>query len=243
MGFSDFLKNAAEKTSDMLKAEKENSAEMQRILEEESRMVRASFPINSGYQQVNASPNSVMLQRQDGTIYFNNNRNDQFLLIDYQWSGPHYETNISSETNVNGQEVTKGKGGRMAAGAVIGTMLFPGVGTAVGAAIGAGGKKKKNKNEKAATNSVQRQTEVLTPATLRFKDKVTGNQFSIVIGCNTYVDSQIRGFRMFAEQSVRTVSKDATDALNGIKALKELLDMGAITQEEFDNKKAQLLNN
>jgi len=32
----------------------------------------------------------------------------------------------------------------MTAGAVIGTMLMPGVGTAVGAAIGAGGKGKKN---------------------------------------------------------------------------------------------------
>ncbi|MDD3404492.1 MAG: SHOCT domain-containing protein [Hespellia sp.] len=38
------------------------------------------------------------------------------------------------------------------------------------------------------------------------------------------------------------MSKDTVDALNGIKALKELLDIGAITQSEFDKKKEQLLN-
>lgn len=242
MGFSDFIKNAAEKTSDMLKSEKEDDAELRQIIEEENRMVQASFQITSGYQQVNASPNSVMLQRQDGTVYFSGSRNDRLLLIDYQWNGPHYETQISSETNVSGQEVTKGKGGKMLAGAAIGSLAGP-IGMAVGAAIGAGGKKKKNKKERAEENSIQKQTEVLTPATLKFKDAVTGNQFSIVIGCNSYIDSQIKGFQIHQEQSVHSVSRDVTDALNGIKALKELLDMGAITQEEFDAKKSQLLNN
>ena len=44
------------------------------------------------------------------------------------------------------------------------------------------------------------------------------------------------------EQAKNNQSNDAADSLKGIKALKELLDMGAITQEEFDTKKRQLLN-
>ena len=35
---------------------------------------------------------------------------------------------------------------------------------------------------------------------------------------------------------------DTQKSLEGIKALKELLDMGAITQEEFESKKQILLN-
>ena len=71
----------------------------------------------------------------------------------------------------------------------------------------------------------------------------TNDIVSIVIGCNSLIDSQIKGMQIVQEQSVNEISKDTTDALKGIKALKELLDMGAITQEEFDMKKKQLLNN
>ncbi len=46
-----------------------------------------------------------------------------------------YETTINSTTNTIGQEVTKGKSGKMAAGAIIGTALMPGVGTVIGAAV------------------------------------------------------------------------------------------------------------
>ena len=45
------------------------------------------------------------------------------------------------------------------------------------------------------------------------------------------------------EQSKPELVKDTADSLKGIKALKELLDMGAITQEEFETKKRQLLGN
>ena len=38
------------------------------------------------------------------------------------------------------------------------------------------------------------------------------------------------------------MSKNVSDSLKGIKALKELLDMGAITQEEFESKKRQMLD-
>ncbi len=77
---------------------------------------------------------------------------------------------------------------------------------------------------------------------MKFRNTETRESVSIVIGCNTLIDSQIKGFQITQEQSIRDMSKDTVDALNGIKALKELLDIGAITQSEFDKKKEQLLN-
>jgi len=45
-----------------------------------------------------------------------------------------------------------------------------------------------------------------------------------------------------AEQKTVVVSEPKSDALEDLKKLKELLDMGIITQEEFDAKKKQLLD-
>lgn len=252
MGVGDLLFNEINKMSekietefknqvDAIKSYPERQAELRQLQAEQAKMQRITLQINSGTQLVHATTASTMFQRQDGTIYFNSNYNDKFILIDYFWNGPMYETVTNSTANTTGQEVTKGKSGKMAAGAIIGTALIPGVGTAVGAAIGAGGKKKKNKSLQSNTSSIQRQTEILTPATLKFKNMDTNNIVSIVIGCNSLIDSQIKGLQIYREQSTQELSKDTTDALKGIKALKELLDMGAITQEEFDMKKQQLL--
>ncbi len=60
---------------------------------------------------------------------------------------------------------------------------------------------------------------------------------SIVIGCNSLIDNKIKGMQIVKDQSIYEISKDTTDVLKGIKALKELLDIGAITQEEFEQKK------
>ncbi len=253
MGFGDLVRNATNKATELVKSEiekqaeikqqqAERKAEIQQHMAEQAKMQKIMLQVHSGFQQVNATSTPTMFQRQDGTVYFNTNFNDRFLLIDYSWSGPMYETTINSTTNTAGQEITKGKSGKMAAGAIVGTVLAPGVGTVVGAAIGAGGKKKKNKSSHSNTSSTQKQIEILTPATLKFRNMDTNAIVSIVIGCNSLIDSQIKGMQIMREQSVREVSTDATDALKGIKALKELLDMGAITQEEFDTKKQQLLN-
>ena len=109
-------------------------------------------------------------------------------------------------------------------------------------AIGAGGKKKETTDSQSDSRKVQRKTEVLTPATLKFRNLDNGQTVSIVIGCNTLIDSQIKCFQIQREQSVQEIPKNATEALKEIKSLKELLDMGAITQEEFDQKKQRLLN-
>lgn len=263
MGFGDLIRNATNKATETVKSEiekqvdsirtyperqaelrkqqAEQQAEIRKHMAEQEKMQRVMFQISSGFQKVNASANTTMFQRQDGTVYFNTNFNDRFLFIDYIWNGPQYEIITNSMTNATGQEVTKGKGGKIVAGAVIGSAFGP-AGTLVGAAAGSAGKKKKNKSSQSNTSSIQRQTEILTPATLKFRNMETNDIVSIVIGCNSLIDSQIKGMQIIREQSVNEISKDTTDALKGIKALKELLDMGAITREEFDSKKQQLLN-
>ena len=102
---------------------------------------------------------------------------------------PRIEIITDSTTNTTEQEITKRKSGKVAAGAVVGSFLAPGVGTIVGAAVRASGKKKKKKSSQSNTNSVQRRSEILTPATLKFKNIDTGAILSIVIGCNTLIDS------------------------------------------------------
>lgn len=236
MGIGDLVRNATNKATEIVKSEVEKQvdsirnyparqAEIKAHLAEQSKMQKVMLQINSGFQQINATSTSTMFQRQDGTVYFNTNFNDRFLFIDYSWSGPMYETMTNSTTNSSGQEVSKRYG----------------VGIVAGSVAGATGKGKKNKRYQSNTSSIQRQTEILTPATLKFKNMDTNTIVSIVIGCNTLIDSQIKGMQIIKEQSVREASDDATDALKGIKALKELLDMGAITQDEFEQKKKQLL--
>lgn len=253
MGLGDLVRNATNKATERVKAEvekqvdsiknyPERQAELKQLQAEQAKMQRVSLQISSGFHLVHTNSVATMFQRNDGTIFFNDNYADKFVFIDYSWNGPQYEIITDSTTNASEKEVTKGKSGKMATGAIVGTIILPGVGTAVGAAIGAGGKKKKNTTSQSNTSSIQRKTEVLTPATLKFRKIDNGELISIVIGCNTLIDSQIKGFQIQQEQSVHEISKDTTDALKGVKALKELLDMGAITQEEFEQKKQQLLN-
>lgn len=238
----ELAKAETERQAELAKAEAERQAELEQIRAYQGKWQNVPIQINSGYQLVNASSASVMFQREDMTVFFNTNQQDRFLLIDYSWSGPRFETLTESTSNTHGEDVTKGKSGRMTAGAVIGTAFMPGFGTAVGAAIGAGGKKKKIMDSQSDSRSIQKETEVLTPATLKFRNMDNGQTVSIVIGCNTLIDSQIKCFQIQREQSVQEIPKNATEALKEIKSLKELLDMGAITQEEFDQKKQRLLN-
>lgn len=242
MGLKDLIKKAADTTTAIVQSEIAKKKEIQTRIEEQARMTRASFQISSGFNQVCATPQSTMFQRPDGTIYFNANYNDRYVLIEYNWSGPRFNIVSNSQSNTLGHETTNGKSGKMAFGAIVGTALMPGVGTAVGAAIGAGGKKKKVNKATTFTNITQKQIELITPATLKFKNVNTGQIASIVIGCNTVIDSQIKCFSMTQEKSVKEISSESTDVLNGIKALKELLDIGAITQEEYDERKNKLLD-
>lgn len=239
MGLMDNLMNAAKNELDASKAKLQKQAECSK---DRSLTLNISF----GNKEVGISSMSTMRQKINGEVYFNYDDSTLYRLIGYEWCGPKYEIMTTSNTSGTSNTDTekKGKSGRMAAGAIIGTFLCPGIGTAVGAAIGAGGKSKSKSQtiNESSSEQLQRHVEKNTSAIIKLRRITDGTLFSITVSCNTNIDSQIRCFNFEQESSTASVSKDMTDALKGIKALKELLDMGAITQEEFDLKKKQLLN-
>ena len=76
-----------------------------------------------------------MFQREDGLVYFDSLPNQLFRLKDYRWDGPKYKT--VTETTEKGKAKDRGKEKRKGGlgGAVVGTVLMPGVGTAIGYAM------------------------------------------------------------------------------------------------------------
>lgn len=55
-----------------------------------------------------------------------------------------------------------------------------------------------------------------------------------------FIKEYIENYNLRQNQPQQIIKKDSN--LDEIKKLKELLDMGAISQEEFDKKKKELLN-
>ena len=184
--------------------------------------------------------NFTMFQKPTGEIFFNYDDSRLFYLVDYSWNGPKYNTVVTQEKD--GQHTTKGKSGRVALGAAVGSLIAPGLGTVVGMGIGASGKKKKNIQEK--TSSVSESVEIETPATLKFVQIGTNEPANILIACTSYLDTCLRCFNIVTESDTKITecTYNQNDPIEQIKKLKELLDIGAITQEEFDLKKKELLN-
>ena len=245
MGFKELMQTAAGSATDLVKKEMEKrELDKQQQLRMASHTT-ASIIIKNGNIGVNGE--CIMRQRpEDNLIYFNGDENALFEFIGYEWNGPTYATATKSQSTgkSSSETVKKGKSGKMAAGALIGSLLMPGVGTVVGAAIGAGskGKSSTNSNSTSSTEQFTQQMELPGTAILRFR-KITDNTIcSVIIECNTAIDSQIRCFQINETPPSAPVSADIMESLKGIKALKELLDMGVITNEEFELKKKQMLN-
>lgn len=207
-----------------------------------------SIPITIlfGNNELHIPAQSIMRQDFQGNIFFNNEAHIEYKLINYEWSGPIYENVTTSNMNSNTRSntVKKGKSGRMLTGALVGTVLFPGVGTAVGAAIGAGGKTKSYTTTNSGSNSqaVSKNVERYSTAILTLQKVDDNTIYKINIQCSSGIDAKLRCFNIIENKGTADLSQQAIDSLKGIKALKELLDMGAITEEEFEYKKKQLLN-
>ena len=225
--------------------------------------LQVQLQVQSGTQLIHSKAQTTMYQRPDKTIYFDSNRYDSFSLIGYEWNGAVYNTVSSATSTTNGKEKTNGHMVAMTAGAVIGGIATGGVGPLVGAAIGAGGKRKKKNNSITQNNTIQQQIEVSTPATLTFINNRTGQQFGIVIKCNSLVDSSIKCFTFTEPKPLAPVEdkkpepapaptptptptastiNNTPDKYEELKKLKELYDMGIVTSDEFEAKKKQLLN-
>ena len=245
MGIKDLMKNAADGATGLVKNELAKMDSERQLAVRRQSQVSAFVTIKNGPIGLNG-PNTIRQRQEDGLVYFGTDEAKLYQLIDYSWDGPLYGSVSNTQTTGtnNSQTTKKGKAGKMTAGAVVGTFLLPGIGTAVGAAIGAGGKGNSATQSTMSSNSrqVTQQVEQAGTAVLKLRRINDGMVFPISIACTTEIDAQIRCFQIIQEPSVAEVSKNTADALKGIKALKELLDMGAISEEEFEFKKKQLLN-
>lgn len=245
MGFKDLMKTAADGASGLVKKELDKKELERQHAQRVSSHISAPVTIKTGAVGI-IGPCVIRQRPEDGLVYFNLDETRLYELVEYSWSGPVYGTVTNSKTTgINTSQTTKqGKSGKMAAGALIGTMLFPGVGTAVGAAIGAGGKSKATTqgNISSNTNQISQKIEQPGTAVLKFRNINDGKILPITISCTTEIDAKIKCFQLKQIQSSSDVSKSTAEALKGIKALKELLDMGAITENEFEAKKKQILN-
>lgn len=175
----------------------------------------------------------------------------KYELFDYEWNGPEYrtveKTTTTSHTKGKSKEKTKRKG--RLAGAVIGTAATavtlgnPVVGAAVGAAVGTG-KKTKGKNNSTTTGTATTTSdniEVDSYASMKMRNIETNQINTIGFRCSLNIDMQLKSFNISKSSDAVENVRNQKTSVELLKDYKELLDSGIITQEEFDQKKSELL--
>jgi hypothetical protein len=132
----------------------------------------------------------------------------------------HFDEILSYELYDNGKIVTKGGLGS----AVVGGALFGGVGAVVGSNVG-------KKTSKVSDYSIK----------ITLKNVNSKPIFIKGIQSRETGEEIISALDQLVNQSTETASVSSSNSADEILKYKNLLDMGAITQEEFDAKKKELL--
>lgn len=186
-----------------------------------------SFEKNKFGTEVRSS--KILCKEDDG--YSFDHKGAHFIIYSVDWDGKKTVSYTSSIASGSSTSNTKRKGRVL--GAAIGTAIAPGVGTVIGAAYGTGNKKTKTETV-GSVDTIEREQETFSniKLTLKYKD---GIMKDVLYKCLEKDAQVIIGL-------VEQESYDDSNSIQMIKDLKELLDIGAITQEEFDTKKAELLN-
>lgn len=146
--------------------------------------------------------------------------------------------NISYTSDVHGGG--GGGGGANIGGAVIGGLLFGGAGAIVGSQVGTDIQIDEIKTE--ITQHDDRNVEF-------FYEDESGKTVSVIFDSSAYdclmkliPEKAFDSVMVNANLKKESITKESEySSLSQLKELKELLDMGIITQEEFDTKKKQLL--
>ncbi|MGF2943244.1 SHOCT domain-containing protein [Enterococcus xiangfangensis] len=197
-----------------------------------------------------------MIQLSDGRIIFNKKEPIYFDLLSIDFDGAKFHeeviSNATGDSRTLSEENSKTKKKRHSlGGAVVGTILMPGVGTAIGALAGSkSGKDKTKKNGNSHTNINEssivktQQVEDDSSTTISLKNISTEQIIQIVLKTKTADYQKLTSFQISQDTVVEPVQVPETEksAIEQVKELKELLDMDIITQEEFDLKKKELLN-
>lgn len=127
--------------------------------------------------------------------------------------------------------------------AMVGGVLLGGVGAIVGGMTGSKKTKKSIENLALQINTNDMSFPCIMITYIKKETKISSNAYKDAISLSK---QSIRCLDMILETmgkgDLSNAPAEAPDALAEIKKLKELLDMEAITQEEFDQKKKELLN-
>lgn len=177
--------------------------------------------------------NILTLRRKTtGELYFNNDEEATYVIIDYFWDGPRNEVTVESTTT--GTHRTSGKVGSTLVG---GALLGP-----IGAIAGASGSRNTRVNEK--TVSKQKEVEKASRATITFQPVNTDLVISKEFIWDTSLDEKISKFidtECLLNKEDTMLSPKELDPVEELRKYKSLLDDEIITQNEFDLKKKELL--
>lgn len=220
---------------------KEKREEAKQLAEKQKGEISTSQKMCIGSGKFAQEVPTTLWKQQDGLVYFGKKADELFEIVSFSWDGPRFSDVTTSETT-GGEKGKQKRTGRVI-GATVGTVLAPGVGTVIGAAFGTGNKKA-NKKTKQSTVTSTDTVEVETIATLTMREVATGK---IVARSFKGLQSSIIELQDFAQSSIG--SQDASiephgetnDPYEELKKMKELLDMGVLSQDEFDLKKKELL--
>ena len=116
-------------------------------------------------------------------------------------------------------------------------------GAVAGAAIGTG-KKTKGKNNSTTTGTTTTTSdniEVDSYASMKMRNVETNQVNTIGFYCSSNIDMQLKSFNISKSSDAVENVRNQKTSVELLKDYKELLDSGIITQEEFNQKKTELL--
>lgn len=232
---------------------KEKAENFKKLTKEVGMLVQEQIHILGGNQLLGTSNFSRMMQLKDKRIYFSGNYDDSFLLISLEFDGPKYRTvrqektkgskNSTEEVNTK----KKGKTGKVAAGAIVGTLLLPGIGTAVGAYAGGKGKTKTKSTKKGHENfqsQVKEETFQEEEKSVCYLElvRVSDNEtIKITVQADSKDYHRLMGFSLADKSLNKEDTMTRNVAINKLKELKELNDLGILTDSEFEEKRQEYL--
>ncbi|MBQ9041478.1 MAG: SHOCT domain-containing protein [Eggerthellaceae bacterium] len=243
-------KNQLSQYSEAKSIAKQEKAEAKKALKEKQRNETSAIfklaspsPATSGTFGV-----ATIWKQQNGLVYFSDNVDTLYEVAGFEWDGPSYEAVITTEAVTEEQGKQK-RTGRVT-GAVVGTILAPGIGTAIGAAYGTGNKKL---DKKGKTTTVQQtsQVENETIATLYLSDaygnivhviaKDKAERLSELAALARTAQAARIAFNQQVQQTAQVQKADAASPYDELTKLKELMDSGVITEDDFNAAKARIL--
>lgn len=143
-----------------------------------------------------------------------------------------YSDIVSFELQADGKVITSSTSGGLGS-AVVGGILFGGVGAIVGSNTG----KKRTNSTIYNTYTINITLNSMQNPNITFDVPTQKIANEIISALQLMYNSQIKD----AETNTKKIDIDNNSVADEIKKFKELLDMGAITETEFDIKKKQLL--